>query len=153
MQRRILYSLTIIILFLTSSISAQDKGFGLGVVFGEPTGICGKYWTSGRNAISFGMGYSFTSSENRVNLHVDYLFHFENQITSTEKFVLYLGAGGRIKTSESADNSLGVRGVAGIDWLLKKAPVDVFFEIAPVVNIIPSTGVDIDAGIGVRYFF
>lgn len=140
------------LLFVTS-LQAQSRGFGLGVVLGEPTGIAGKAWTSGSTAVSFGLGYSFTGSESRVNLHVDYLFHSFNQIKAPEKFVLFYGIGGRLKSTDHSDNSLGVRGVFGIDWFIHNAPIDLFFEVAPVVKIIPNTGVDLDAGIGVRYFF
>ncbi len=145
--------ITVIILASMVSLNAQGRGFGLGIVLGEPTGIAGKAWTSGSTAVSFGLGYSFTGSDSRVNLHVDYLFHSFNQIKAPEKFVLFYGVGARLKSAEHSDNSLGVRGVVGIDWFIHNAPVDIFFEVAPVMKLIPNTGVDIDAGLGVRYFF
>jgi hypothetical protein len=37
--------LCIIILLLLGTISsAQDTGYGIGIIFGEPSGLSGKYW-------------------------------------------------------------------------------------------------------------
>lgn len=152
-KKLFLVCLFIIISFLIKTTHAQEKGFGMGVMLGEPTGLSGKYWTSDENALNFGLGYSFTSHDSRVNLHVDYLFHLFDEIKAPEIFVIYYGAGVRIKTVENSDNTFGVRGVAGIDWFIHNAPIDVFFEMAPVFKLIPKTALDLDAGIGVRYFF
>jgi hypothetical protein len=152
-MRKLLFLAAALILTITGAVNAQGKGFGLGVVLGEPTGIAGKYWTSYDNAISFGLGYSFVSKNSRVNLHVDYLFHNNEKIQAPEKLVLFYGVGARIKSVENSDNSFGMRGVVGIDWFIRNAPIDVFVEVAPVFKLIPQTGVDLDAGIGIRFFF
>lgn len=139
--------------FWLKSTYAQGKGFGVGVVLGEPTGLSGKYWLENGNALDFGLGYSFSSSNSRVNLHADYLVHNYGAIKSAEKFVLFYGGGARIKTSDNESASLGIRGVIGIDWFIKNDPIDVFMEVAPIFDIAPSTSFDLDAGIGVRFFF
>jgi hypothetical protein len=43
--------LILLFIFLNSFIliSAQSKGFGAGIIVGEPTGISGKYWVSSIN--------------------------------------------------------------------------------------------------------
>lgn len=65
----------------------------------------------------------------------------------------YNGPGIKILTGGSNDAKLGIRGVAGIGWFIEGAPIDVFFETAPVVYIIPGTILKIDGGIGARYYF
>jgi hypothetical protein len=35
-----------------------NRKFGLGFMLGDPTGITGKYWVSGTNALDFGLGFT-----------------------------------------------------------------------------------------------
>ncbi|HLA99887.1 MAG TPA: hypothetical protein VJO14_00750, partial [Bacteroidota bacterium] len=53
---------------------AQQKGFGLGVVLGEPTGFSFKGWIDSRSAIDAGLAWSFLH-ETTFHVHVDYLMH------------------------------------------------------------------------------
>lgn len=132
---------------------AQDKGFGAGVMIGQPTGFSAKYWRSEINAIDFGLGFSFAKDDNGVHLHADYLWHSFNAIQSNEKFVLYYGPGLKLVTGKNNDARLGIRGVLGLEWMASQIPIDVFMEIAPVLNFVPGTGFKIDAAFGARYYF
>ncbi len=146
--------LVIVSLFIISNLNfAQQKGFGLGVVLGEPTGISAKYWLSSGTALDFGLGYSFTSSNSVFDFYADYVFHSSDMINSTENFVVYYGPGARLKIREDADSRLGVRGVIGILWIPRGTSFDVFVEVAPILDIIPATKFDFSGGIGGRYFF
>jgi hypothetical protein len=46
-----------------------------------------------------------------------------------------------------------VRIPLGVNYLLEVAPLDVFLEIVPAMRLIKDTELELDAGIGVRYFF
>jgi hypothetical protein len=153
--------LSVIYIFSGSSY-AQDHGFGLGIIIGEPTGISAKLWTSPRNAFDFGVGWSFGGDRitnnnvhngSRFHFHMDYLWHSFNAIRSEERFPLYYGIGGRINSGAGYDSSFGVRGVFGIAWLPRSTPLDVFFEVVPVLQLVRSTGFGLDAGLGARYYF
>ena len=48
---------------------------------------------------------------------------------------------------------LGVRGDFGIAWLPRRAPMDLFLEVAPVVNLFPYPNFDVNVGLGTRYYF
>ncbi|MBU1298521.1 MAG: outer membrane beta-barrel protein [Bacteroidetes bacterium] len=145
--------LLLILLFLISStVFTQDKGFGLGVILGEPTGISFKGWTSKTNAIDGGMAWSFTKST-ALHLHADYLWHSFDVIESEENIPLYYGVGARVKFGNKDNNRLGVRGIIGLNYLMRKVPVDFFIEIAPILDLIQSTEFSMNGGIGVRYFF
>ncbi len=145
--------LVIVSLLIISNLNhAQQKGFGLGVVLGEPTGISAKFWLTSGTAIDFGLGYSFTSSNSLFAFYADYVFHHADMIHSGKKFVVYYGPGARLKIKESTSR-LGVRGVIGILWLPRGTNFDVFIEIAPILDIIPATKFDFSGGIGGRYFF
>lgn len=152
-----------LVLIIAKPISAQDHGFGMGLILGEPTGLSAKLWTSSNNAFDFGLGVGLGGdrikykgdydNSGRVHFHMDYLWHSFNAISSTEKFPLYYGIGGRFNTGGGYDGSLGVRGVFGIAWFPHSTPIDVFFELVPVFQVTPLTGFGIDAGLGIRYFF
>lgn len=142
----------------------NDRPFGLGMIFGEPTGISAKYWTSTNNALVFGVGWhsgrvvwvrrydGWFYTGDRFHFHVDYLWHDFNAIRSTERFPLYYGVGARLATGSPENSGFGVRGVFGIAWL-PRAPLDVFLEVAPTLQFVPGTWLGVGAGLGVRYFF
>lgn len=139
------------LVFSLNNTLAQNKNFGIGIILGSPTGISGKYWTSGINAFDFGLGYSF-EKHSRFHLHGDFLFHIDEQISPAEKIAIYYGPGIRLKFQEENNSKLGARGVLGGFWMPRGTSIDVFVEIAPVMDLIPSTKFSIDGGIGVRFF-
>lgn len=139
------------ILIVGSMVEAQDKGFGVGIVVGEPTGLSGKYWVSSQNAIDAGLAWSFRHS-GFLHLHADYLWHFPDAIQSNQRFPLYAGIGGRIGFAKN-DAVLGVRVVGGIAWWPKDTPIDVFLELSPIIDLAPASEFNMNGGFGVRYFF
>ena len=146
------YAVIACCLFFAVQISvAQERGFGLGVIIGDPTGFSAKLWTSPVNAFDFALGWSMGGDQ--VNIHADYLWHSFETIHSSELFPLYYGFGGRVITGPGNDGSVAVRGVFGIAWLPHNTPIDVFLELVPTLQITSSTGFGIDAGIGARYYF
>ncbi len=152
-----------IMIIMTKPVAAQDHGFGLGIVLGEPTGLSAKLWTSKINAFDFGLGVGLGGdrikyqgnydNSGRVHFHMDYLWHSFDAISSTERFPLYYGFGGRFNTGGGYDGSFGIRGVIGIAWLPRSTPIDVFVELVPVFQVTPLTGLGVDAGLGIRYYF
>lgn len=164
-MKTFVYAVIASILLLTAArAGSQERRFGLGIILGEPTGISAKLWTSGRTALDFGLGWSlggdriskydgYYTGESRMHFHMDYLWHSFDAINSTERFPIYYGVGGRINTGAGYESSAAVRGVLGILWLPRGTPIDVFLELVPALQLVPSTGFGIDAGIGVRYFF
>ena len=144
--------ITALFVLLSVSSYSQTRGFGVGVIVGEPTGLTAKYWLSSQNALDFGLGYSFVN-RGRVHFHMDYLFHHKNIFRAEENFALYYGPGFRLKTIEGDDARLGIRFGVGLVWLPRNAPIDVFVEIAPLLDIIPATEFSVNAGLGFRFFF
>jgi hypothetical protein len=136
---------------LVSTGGAQDRGFGLGVILGEPTGLSGKYWVSGTNAVDAGMAWSF-KDPGFFHIHADYLWHFPIQTGSVKQFALYTGVGGRIG-ARSEDPLVGIRIVGGIAFWPKDTPLDLFLEFAPVVDLVPATELSAQGGLGIRFFF
>lgn len=164
-MRRSFYAvIALCLLFAAPRSIAQDSGFGLGVIIGEPTGISAKLWTSSVNAFDFGLGWSFGGDRigkykgyydggRRVHFHMDYLWHAFEAIHSSERFPLYYGFGGRMNNGAGYDGSIAIRGVFGIAWLPRNTPMDVFLELVPSLQLTSSTGFGMDAGLGARFFF
>jgi hypothetical protein len=142
----ILFSLTFI-----SITHAQSSGIGVGLIVGEPTGISGKYWTGSTTAFDAGLAWSFID-ENAFQIHADYIFHNMRLITIPDgKLPFYYGIGARLKTATNVQ--LGVRVPLGLAYLFQNAPIDIFIEVVPILDLIPKTDFQISVALGARYFF
>jgi hypothetical protein len=146
-----------------ADLAAQDHGFGLGVIVGEPTGISLKNWMQNSKALDGALAWSF-EGEGFIQLHGDYLFHnFTLLKVEKGKLPFYYGIGGRIRFIDGDDGGkgrdkddearLGVRIPLGLACLFAKAPLDIFLEVVPILDLIPKSEFDLNAAVGVRFFF
>ena len=85
----------LVVVWTLPCYSQHGGRFGIGAVFGEPTGIAWKYHLDGVNSIDGGVGLSY---------------------------------------------------------LVKNSPIDLFFEIAPLLVFAPGPGSGIDLGFGIRAY-
>lgn len=145
--------LLILTLSIFSYVSAQEREIGVGLKLGEPTGLTLKYWLNTRNALDFTLGAAVFNSNSRVNINVNYLYHYDNVIKTREDVSLFLGFGARLVSKKHGNSSFGIRGVGGVAWYSDKYPIEVFLEAAPVFRLFPTTGIDFDMAIGARYYF
>ncbi|MBL1214215.1 MAG: hypothetical protein D8M61_12800 [Ignavibacteriae bacterium] len=122
-------------------------------MFGDPTGFSVKAWLSDNQALDFGLGYSFIPEANKISLHADYIFHLDGIEYTDGKIPIYYGFGARLRFRDSESGSFGARGVIGMLYYFKQVPVDLFFEIAPVFQLLPKTALHFDAALGARYYF
>lgn len=149
-MKQILYA-SLIILTFTLKIYSQDNGFGAGIILGEPTGISAKYWTSSTGAFDGAVAWSFVN-EGAFHIHLDYLLHNFDLISVPEgRLPFYYGIGGRIKASKDA--RIGARVPLGLAYIFNNAPVDIFLEVVPLLDLAPKTAFRINAAIGARYYF
>jgi hypothetical protein len=154
-----------------------NKTFGLGIMLGAPTGLSGKYFVSKDTAIDFGLGTIYGYRDRHAfHLHADFLWHPLSLVSAPAfELPLYLGIGGRFLDGDrcyhydrdgfcdlaSNDYSaIGVRAPIGISFDLNNAPLDIFVEIAFVLDFVVSHPdgegdlfFDIDGAIGIRYYF
>ena len=143
------FLLTAVLLYSTAV--AQEKNLGLGVIAGEPTGISGKLWTEKHTALDAAAAWSF-GKEGKLHLHGDYLFfNFNLFNVGNGQLPLYYGIGGKLKIG--GDSNVGLRIPLGLNYIFANAPLDVFFEIVPVLDLLPGTEFDLNGGVGIRYFF
>ncbi|HKP97964.1 MAG TPA: hypothetical protein VJ385_19685 [Fibrobacteria bacterium] len=128
----------------------QSGEFGLGFIAGNPSGLSGKLWVGPDNALDFTAGFSIVNDW--IYLDADYVWHEWSLIPVKKgRLPLYYGPG--VWTSISDEASIGIRGVVGLEYIFPTTPFDVFLEIAPGISVLPSTNVDVSAGLGMRFFF
>jgi hypothetical protein len=130
---------------------ARDGDIGLGLIFGEPSGISFKMWTGKTTAIDAAAAWSFVGG-GYFQIHSDLLFHNFNLFEVEKgKMALYYGFGGRIKMAEETQVSLRVP--VGISYEFQDTSIELFLEIVPMLDLAPSTAAGFGGGVGFRYFF
>jgi hypothetical protein len=140
----------ILLIGFSLNLSAQDSGFGLGIIIGEPTGVSLKTWVSQKHAVDAGMAWSLTNDW--FHIHADYLIHNFNLIdVSQGQLPFYFGFGAKMGIGSKF--SFGARVPVGLAYLFEDAPLDVFVEIVPVLQLINEIRFEMNGGIGLRYWF
>jgi len=161
MMKKFLLRLFFLVYLFCNFAEAQDRGFGLGIVAGEPTGISLKNWQGRNTALDGALAWSFAGHD-FIQLHGDYLSHnFSLLKVEQGQLPFYYGIGGRIKLTnidnkkdEGNDKTrVGVRIPLGLAYLFEKVTLDLFVEVVPVLDLVPETEFDLNAAIGLRYFF
>lgn len=143
----------IIVLSVPAMISAKSTDrLGAGIIIGEPTGISLKY----SNFPVLGIAWSV---ENHFHVHCDYWVH-EDTLKAPVNW--YVGVGGKVrlftndsndrKKDSDSDIGLGFRVPVGLQYYIIEE-LELFGEIVPGISLFPATGFDLDAGIGIRYYF
>lgn len=152
---------TIVVAFLIvipAFMAAQQGNYGVGIIFGFPTGFSGAIVLSPTSVVAVHAGWSFQED---FGFHATgtYQFMFPSAIR-TEKgkaikdVVPYLGVGGRLILEErDGDNKVhvGVRIGGGIEYFVSQ--FGFFLELFPVVDVMPETEMDFEGGVGARIYF
>ncbi len=141
-----------IFFFLSSStINAQTRGFGVGIVLGEPTGFTAKMWSSRTTAAVATIAWS-TETDNHFHLQGDYLVHALNAIRiESTGLTPFIGIGALARFGDG--DRVAVRVPVGLDYYIRSSGIEIFFELTPLMEISPDTEFDVAGGLGFRYFF
>jgi hypothetical protein len=138
----------------------SEKGtLGLGLIFGEPTGVSVKVYLADDRAIQAAFGASFYADA--WQLHGEYVLHpWILQDRDTFVLPVYLGPGLRFMRYNNGRNgdatfAAGIRAVIGLLFDFKNVPLDVFVEAGGVVeyDFTEGFGPGFNVGAGVRYYF
>lgn len=147
----------------------RGRNFGLGVAFGSPTSIVAKYFLSSENALDFGLGFwrygrNCDNNNDRpycdnyspfslVSFNMDYLWQEPIVAGATASLDWHIGAGGRVWIGDG-DFALAARMPVGLDLGFRKPSfLELFLELAPAVYIVPGVYLDLEAFLGVRFYF
>jgi hypothetical protein len=155
-MKKQIFFLALAALFLAPQALAQDKGFGVGAIAGDPFGFTGKYWINQTRAVDGAVAWRLDDN-NSFQLHADYLFH-DSQLLKTKNFALpaYVGIGPKFVFDDedhNDDTSFGLRVPVGLSYPFKRDPIELFAEIAPGMDIAPNAEFDLNWGVGFRFYF
>ena len=131
--------------------AADPNGYGLGFVFGEPSGINGKMWHGHDTAFVGGLAWSFVD-HGATSVYGDYVWHnyglFDVQ---TGALPVYYGIGARLQFEN--ESRFGIRTVLGLNYQFRASPFDAFVEVVPLFDVTPDADLKVNAALGFRYFF
>lgn len=136
------------------SMNGMAGKFGVGLTFGEPLGPSAKYFFNDVVGIDGAFGWS-THDHTDFYMQSDLLSHdFDLIPVSQGAMPVYFGAGGLLRFRNSGeDNQFGIRVPVGASYLFDKAPVEIFAEVGPVLDLKPAVRGEVTGGIGVRFWF
>ena len=145
-----------IALTLSVMASAQDyKGqYGIGLALGEPSGFSIKKFNNNSEAFQYTLGYSTIEGREGINVGADFLLHNYDFITAEKgKIPFYYGAGIHLKSYNKAGNQIYARVPLGLAYEVTDLPLDIFFEFAPGIAVIPEPSLVTNFAIGGRFYF
>ena len=142
---------------------SYGHSLGIGFIVGEPTGLSIKKWLDDKHALDVAVGWD-TSGNSSVHLQGDYLYHqhellqgLARDLDLSGQLSTYVGVGARIKLKEKSngndDTLVGVRVPLGLSYRFRDAPVDLFLEGVPTMDLAPDTDFSLNAAAGARYYF
>jgi hypothetical protein len=148
-MKRIVLIISLSLVLISLSYS-QNERLGLGIVLGEPVGISAKLKTGFNNAYDFAAAWS--ARENRTMLlQADYVWNnFDHTNVESGSIPLYYGLG--VRLIFTGVPKFGVRFPIGLNNQFTTAPVDIFAELVPILDLIPSARFNFGAGLGARFW-
>lgn len=148
-----------------TAVHASSPGtFGLGLILGGPTGLSGKLFLSDALAVDFAAGYyRGFGGDHGGGGHADLLIHpFSLGDLGVFSMPLYFGVGGRVAADRDMGRfdtedglDVGVRVPLGVAFEFNRLPLDIFLELALIVEVVEDDEdkVHLDAAGGIRFWF
>ena len=137
---------------ISLSAFAAEGDKGIGILLGNPVGVTGKYWLPDNHAIDAGLGMSWGRHSN-LSFHSDYLLQNDAAFYYNDTVALdfYYGLGARMEFADEIE--LGARIPLGLVHKYEDSAADMFAEIAPIIDFLGRTGLELHFGFGARYYF
>lgn len=133
--------------------SVSLKKYQAGIVIGSPTGLSGRWWLTGKRAVTAQIGIELIRIF-QIS-HIWKFTHYPEKISNLSNYFdyYYIGIGGMTKSGTG--DRVGARIPIGLtkDFELFKYPLSTAIEIAPVYRLSPSFGFNLDVTISLEYRF
>jgi hypothetical protein len=122
---------------------ADADWFGVGPMFGAPTGLSAKLYTKyglGHADLDAGLGYSWYQ-DTSLEIYGDLQFHtatLTSRIEAEGVVSLYTGVGAQVRLSGQSKNPTvraGLRMPFGIEYIFPRIPIGMFMEVVPIFNL------------------
>lgn len=161
-MRKLFAIIFLVIIFMSlDSFAYEGRKFGAGVMVGGPTGL--SFQSRGeRDMFDFGFSWDF---DEEFTMIADYKIRSSDFISrligrSTPNTSAYAGVGFFLDFEEHHhhrhhhhDWEAGVRVPVGVEHMFANAPVGVFLELAPTVQLIDEVDLGMMGALGARYYF
>ncbi|MCX6930855.1 MAG: hypothetical protein NT154_47780 [Verrucomicrobia bacterium] len=144
---------------LTNSVVAgpgvdAPGALGLDPRMDEPFVLSSQLWQSDEMAVSGGGGRPFADPDG-MQVQRDALFRNLDRLVRAEvhSSPIYFGVDSEVKFVERHDYQPGIPAPVGISYRGGQQRFSFFAELAPILEITPSTSLEWGGGLGVRFFF
>ena len=147
-------------LLVAGTAHGRSQGLGVGLALGEPVAVTAAYRMDDKLAGQALLGWSFGQRQLHLSADAVYdIFEIPSDDAMGFSYPVYLGGGFRMRSGhpEGAPNrpgaTLGLRLPVGVGVVPDASPVEVFFEIVPVLVFVPIVEGGVDAAFGGRFYF
>lgn len=141
----------------------KNGQFGVGLVFGNTSGLDLEYWTASDQAMTGTIGFNDGNTE----FSAAYLFFFRDAFAQNSNYVEasyfapYLGFGALIGFGSNNDNfirnssnaAVAIQIPLGIEFLPARQRFSIFVEIAPSLEFTPQGYGFFTADLGAKFYF
>lgn len=149
------FLLSISLLLVHETGEAQDRGFGVGATIGSVDGLSYKVWVSESHAVAGAVSFYLEENFSWFYTHADYLFHnpYEELNWEVGDLYYYYGGGARISWMDGVNETwFGLRLPSGLGFDFTDVPIDLFFELAPGIDVSPDFSFGFEGNLGFRFF-
>jgi hypothetical protein len=131
----------------------EQPAFSLDVAMSEPTDPGTNLWRLEAKAVDQGMRGSFADTRHSRN-HADALFPGLDSVRVNKSAPPFqLGVNHRFKFAEYGDERPGVSAPVGASYQWAEQRLEFFAEFGPILDIKPTTALEWNGGIGIRFNF
>ncbi|TVP98047.1 MAG: hypothetical protein EA359_18790 [Balneolaceae bacterium] len=135
------------------SAEAQERTFGLGGSIGDPYGLSAKLWLSENTAIAAGLGFGIADEIGFFQLQADFLLHKPIDLDWDAGTLQFYYGGGLGLYSGSRWDVIYIRIPLGMSMNFLDAPLDIFLETVPYMEVDPDFYFSFTGAAGFRYYF
>ena len=147
----ILFFLLLTLSLTLTTVHAQDKKFGIGGIIGDPDGITAKGWLSETTAIAGAVSLDIGSDYSWFLIQADFLK--QKTLATWEEALLQTHYGGGLRiVSGDFQEYIAIRAPVGVDVNAIDAPVEVFMEVVPTIDVDPEFFFYFTGAVGFRYY-
>jgi hypothetical protein len=132
--------------------SNEFTSFGLGAKLNESPDASTSIWMSDMLAVDGGVGQLFVGSA-APQARADDLFPKLDVFRAhTRALLFYMGIGRTVWFEECGDTRAGIRAPVGVSYPFYRHRLEFFAEIAPMLDVAPTTGWGWTGALGIRFF-
>jgi hypothetical protein len=136
----------------TDPASNQFTAFDLGTKMNESLDASTSIWMSDLLAVDGGVGELFVGSEAPQDRADDLFPKLDVFRSDTRVLPFYMGVGRPVWFEEYGDTRAGIRAPVGVAYPFYGHQLEFFGEVAPILDVMPTTEWGWTGAIGIRFF-